>query len=178
MAKQAAQKEAADARKKKKAEVAHQKHKKEKEVARRVKAEERKSDIEAKLESEDPMDVDDMVFSEEEGSREVVVTLAERRDPTAMSTGDEQEATRRAMASAPRKRVASADTVGERAVKRTRSPHPLVASLVPSLPVADVAEQAGRSTEQTGTCASPGPTTARDSQQGVARGAYWRPRIA
>ena len=39
VAKQAAQKEAADSRKKKKAEVAHRKHKKEKEVARRVKAE-------------------------------------------------------------------------------------------------------------------------------------------
>ena len=92
MAKQAAQKEAVDARKKK-AEVAHRKHNKEKEVARRVKARERKSDIEAELESEDPTDVDDMVFSEEEGSWEVVVTSAERRDPAAMSAGDEQEAT-------------------------------------------------------------------------------------
>ena len=70
MAKQAAQKEATDAKKKKKAEVAHWNHKKEKEVARRVKAGERKSDVEAELELEDPTDVDEMVFSEEEGSRE------------------------------------------------------------------------------------------------------------
>ena len=42
----------ADARKKKKkAEVAHQKYKKEKEVAQRVKAGERKSDVESELES-------------------------------------------------------------------------------------------------------------------------------
>jgi len=60
-----ARKEVADARKKKKAEVAQRKYKKEKEVAWRVKAGERKSDVESKLESEDPMDVDDMVFSDE-----------------------------------------------------------------------------------------------------------------
>ena len=48
--------------------MAHRKYKKEKEVARCMKAEERKSDIESELESEDPMDVDDMVFSEEEES--------------------------------------------------------------------------------------------------------------
>ena len=59
-----------DARNKKKAEVAHQKYKKEKEVARRMKDRERKSDVE----SEDPTDVDDMVFFEEEESQEVVVT--------------------------------------------------------------------------------------------------------
>ena len=90
MAKQAAQKEAADVRKMKKAEVAHQKYK-EKEVARHMEAGERKIDIESELESEDPTDVDDMVFSEEKESQEVVVTSAERRDPTATSAGDEQD---------------------------------------------------------------------------------------
>ena len=54
-----------------------------------MKARERKSDVESELELEDPMDVDDMVFSEEEESREVIVTSAERHDPTAMSAGDE-----------------------------------------------------------------------------------------
>ena len=68
MAWQAAQKEVADTRKKKKAELAHRKYKKEKQVARRVKAWERKSDVESELESEDTTDVDDMVFSEEEES--------------------------------------------------------------------------------------------------------------
>ena len=62
VAQQSTEKEAADARKKKKAEVAHRKYKKEKEIARRVKAGESKSDVESKLELEDPTDVDDMVF--------------------------------------------------------------------------------------------------------------------
>ena len=130
MARQAAQKEAADTRKKKKAEVVHWKSKNEKEVARCMKARERKSDIESELESEDPTDVDDMVFFEEEESREVVVTSAEHHDPTATSASDEQEATRHVVVPAPRKRVVSADTVGEREAKRTRSPRPLAASPV------------------------------------------------
>ena len=132
MARQAAQKEAADARKKKKAEVAHRKYKKKKEVARRVKARERKSDAESELESEDPMDVDDMVFSEEEESREVVVTSVERHDPTATSAGDEQEAARRTVVPMPRKHAVSTDTIVEWEAKRTRSPRPLVASSVPT----------------------------------------------
>ena len=49
-----------------------------------------------------------------------------------------------------------------------RSPRPLVASPVLSLPAADMAEQAGRSEEWTGTCASVVPMTARDSQPRVA----------
>ena len=40
--------------------------------------------------------MDDMVFFEEEESQEVAVTLVERRDPMAMSAGDEQEAEKRA----------------------------------------------------------------------------------
>ena len=68
MARQATQKEAVDARKKKKAEVAQRKYKKEKEIAQRMKAKESKSDVELELESEDPTEVDDMVFSEEEES--------------------------------------------------------------------------------------------------------------
>ena len=88
MARQATQKEAADARKKKKAEVPHRKYKK-KEIARRVKAGENKSDVESELELKDPTDVDDMVFSKEEESREVIVTSTEHHDPTAMFAGDE-----------------------------------------------------------------------------------------
>ena len=61
------------------------------------------------------MNVDDMVFSEEEESREVVVTSAEPRDPVATFAGDEQEAAWCAVASTPRKRAASADVIGERA---------------------------------------------------------------
>ena len=85
MARQATQKEARNVRKKKRAVVAHRNYKKVKEVARRVKAGERKSDAESELESEDPTDVDDMVFSEEEESPKVVLTSAERRDAAATS---------------------------------------------------------------------------------------------
>ena len=54
-----------------------------------MKAGEHRSNIESELALEDPTDVDDMVFSEEEESWEVVVTSAEHRDPVAMSAGDE-----------------------------------------------------------------------------------------
>ena len=94
MAWQAAQKEAADARKKRTKEV-RRKQEKEQEITRRVKAGERRSDVESELQSEDPTDVDDMVFSKEEESREVVVTSAEHRDPTVTSAGDERGAKRR-----------------------------------------------------------------------------------
>ena len=108
-----------------------------------MKARECRSDIESELTLEDPMDVDDMVFSEEEESREVVVTSAERGGPAAMSVGDEQEAERHTVVPVPRKRAAREDIVGERAAKRTRSPRPSVASPVSSPPAMDVAEQAG-----------------------------------
>ena len=129
-----------------------------------MKAEERRSDVESELASEDPTDVDDMVFSEEE-SREVVVTLAERHDPAAMSTSDEQEMKRHAVVPLPRKRAASADAVGEREAKRTRSPRPSVVSLVSSPPTADAAEQARWSEELASTRVSPGPAPVRDSQR-------------
>ena len=89
-----------------------------------MRAEERRSDVESELASDDPTDVDDMVFSDEEESQEVVMTSAGRHGPAMPSSGDEQEATRRAVVPASRKRTASADIVGERAVKRTRSPRP------------------------------------------------------
>ena len=58
-----------------------------------MRAGERASDVESELTSDDPTDLDDMVFSDEEESREVVVTSAEWRNPVATSTGEEQEAT-------------------------------------------------------------------------------------
>ena len=137
-------------------------------VARCVKARECRSDVESELASEDPTNVDDMVFSKEEESWEVVVTSKEHHDPTAMSAGDEQEAERRAVVPMPRKRAASVDAIGEWEAKQTRSPCPLVASLVSSTPAADAAEQAGRSEEWTGTCVSRGPVPTHDSQPGEA----------
>ena len=91
-----------------------------------------RSDVESELASDDPTDLDDMVFSDEEESREVVVTSTERRDPAATSAGEEQEAARRAEVPTSRKRAASADAVGGRAAKWTRSPRPSVVSPVPS----------------------------------------------
>ena len=50
-----------------------------------MKARERRSDIELDLQSEDPTDVDDMVFSKEGESREAIVTSAVRHGPAVMS---------------------------------------------------------------------------------------------
>ena len=117
-----------DAKKKKKADEAQRKYEK-KEIARRVKAMENRSNVESELESEDPKGVgDDMIFSEEEESREVIATSAERRDPVAASAAGEQEVERRSDVPMPRKRAASADAVGEREAKR---PFGGVAGLVP-----------------------------------------------
>ena len=53
-----------------------------------MRAGERRSDVESELASDDPMDLDDMVFSDEE-SQGVAVTSAEHRDPVATSAGEE-----------------------------------------------------------------------------------------
>ena len=144
--------------------MARRKYEKEKEIARRVKAGENKSDVESELESEDPTEVDDMIFSEEEESQEVVVTFAERHDHAAVSAGGEQEAERRSDVPMLRKRAVSVDATGEREAKQTRSPCPLVASPVSSPPAAGVAEQARWSEERACTHASPGPAPTCDSQ--------------
>ena len=59
-----------------------------------MRAGERRSDVESELASDDPTELDDMVFSDEEESREVVVTSVERCGPTTMSAGGEQDAAR------------------------------------------------------------------------------------
>ena len=122
-------------------------YEKEKEIARHMKAGENKSDVESELESEDPTEVDDMVFSEKEEIWAVVVTSAGRREPVATLAGNEQEAKRRVVVPMLRKRAASADVAGEREAKRMWSLHPLVASLVSSPPTAGAAEQARWSAE-------------------------------
>ena len=57
MARQAALKEAAVTKKKKRAEKAWRRHEKEKEIARPVRAGENQSDMEAKVESEEPTEM-------------------------------------------------------------------------------------------------------------------------
>ena len=89
MAQQATQKDVAVARKKKRAREVRRKQEKEQEVARRVTAGERRSDVESELASNDPTDLDEMVFSDEEEGREVVVTSAVCHDPAATSIGEE-----------------------------------------------------------------------------------------
>ena len=128
-----------------------------------MKARERKSDIDFELESEDPTDLDDMVFSEEEESREVVVTSVEHRDPTATSAGEEEEATWHAGVPVLRKRGVSTDTVGGWATKRTWSPCPSVVSPIPSSSMVDATEKNGRSEERTSACTAMGPVPTPDS---------------
>ena len=128
-----------------------------------MRAGECRSDIESELASDDPTGVDDLVFSDEEESQEVVVTSAERHDPTATTVGEEQEAT---AIPALRKCAASMDAIGGRAAKRTRSPRPLAVSPVPSSLMADAVEQAGLSEERTCPCASPGPMPMCDLRPG------------
>ena len=78
-----------------------------------MRAGEHRSDVESELASDDPTDVDDMVFFNGEESQEVIVTSAVRRDPAVTSVGEEQEAARCVEVPTSRKRVASADAVGE-----------------------------------------------------------------
>ena len=129
-----------------------------------MRAGERRSDVESELALDDPMDLDDMVFSDEEESGGVVATSEERRDTTTSSVGDELVVAHRAADPSSRKRAASADVVGERTSKRTRSPHPLTMSPAPSPPMVDMAEQGGRSIEEgTGARSSPAMAMERDS---------------
>ena len=87
---------------------------KKEEVARCIRAEERRSDVESELTSDDPpMDLDNMVFSDEEESWEVVVTSAERCGPTATSAGGEQEVAWHAAVPASRKCAVNVNVVGE-----------------------------------------------------------------
>ena len=128
-------------------------------------ARENRSDIESELESEDPTEVgDDMFFSEEVENQEVIVTSAERRNPTAVSATSGQEVERRGDVPMPRKHAASVDVIGEREAKRTLSPRPSSVTLVSSPPAEDATGQAQRSEEWTCTHVSLGPVLACNSQ--------------
>jgi hypothetical protein len=80
-----------------------------------------------------------MIFSEEEEGQEVIMTLAECRDPTATSVGGEQEVERCGDVPVPRKCAAILDTIGEWEVKQTLSLRPLEASPASSPPAMGVA---------------------------------------
>ena len=124
-----------------------------------MRARENMSDVE----SEDPTKVgNDMIFSEEEESQEVIVTSVEPHDPMAMSAGGEQEAERHSDVPTPRKDATSSDAIGERQAKRTRLPCPSEASSALPPPTPGMAVQAGRSEERVRTPTSSGPAPARD----------------
>ena len=98
-----------------------------------MRADKNRSDVKAELELEEPMELGgDASTSEDEGSRSIITTLVECREPTAMSAGGGREVERRGDIPASRKRAASSDAVGEREAKRTRSLCPSKAS--PALP--------------------------------------------
>ena len=123
-------KEATDAKKKKRAEKARRRHENEKEIARRVWAGENRSDVEAELESEEPMEMGgDASTSNDEGDRGVITTSVERRELAAASAGGGRDAERRGDVPALRKRTVSLDAAVEREAKRSRSPRTLGSSL-------------------------------------------------
>ena len=114
MARQAALKEAADRKKKKRTKKAQRLHQKEKEIARRVRGDENRSDVEAELESEEPTEMGgDASTSKDDGDRGVIVTLVEHRAPTAASASGGRDAERRDNVPMSRKHAANSDTTAE-----------------------------------------------------------------
>ena len=133
-------KEAAEAKKKKRAEKAWRRHDNEKEIAPRVRDGENRSDVEVELESEEPMEMGgDTSTSEDDGDRGVMATSVERCAPTAASTSCGWDAKRRSDVPASRKRAASSDAAAKREAKWTRSPRPSKASLASPPPAPIVA---------------------------------------
>ena len=91
---------------------------------------ENRSDVEAELESEEPMEMGgDASTSEDDKDRGVVATTVERRAPVATSVSGGRDAERCSDVPASRKHATSSDAAVEREAKRARSPHPLEASL-------------------------------------------------
>ena len=100
------------------------------------------------LESEEPMKMcGDASSSEDEGGRDIIVTLVECHEPMATSAASGREVERRGDVPAPRKHVMSLDAVNEREAKWTRSPRSSEASPALSPPTPSVAGQARRSEE-------------------------------
>jgi len=166
---QATLKEAAVAKKKKRAEKAQRRQEKEKEIARWVRAGENRSNVEAELESEEPMEMGgDTGSSEEEGDRGVVATSVESHEPAVVSTSGGRDAEWHSDVPISRKHAASSDTAVEQEAKQARSPRPLEASLASPPTALSVAGHAGRSKELARTPASLGSVHARDPQWGDA----------
>ena len=100
------------------------------------------------LESEDPTEMgDDVISSEEEGGREVIVTSVERCEPMAASAHGGREVERCGDVLTPRKHAVSSDAVDEWEAKRTWSSCPSEASPALSPPAPGMAGQARRSEE-------------------------------
>ena len=116
---QATLKEAAVAKKKKRAEKAQRRQAKEKEIARRVRASENRSDMDADLELEEPIEMGgNTSTSKDDGDRGVIMTLVERCMPAADPIGGGQDTERRNDIPTSWKRAASSNTAVERDAKR------------------------------------------------------------
>ena len=116
-ARQASLKEAAVAKKKKRAEKAQRRHEKEKEkeIGRQVRAGESQSVMEAELESEEPTEMGgDASTSKDDGARGIVATLVERHAPAATLVSDGWDTERRGDVPMSRKHAASSDAAVRR----------------------------------------------------------------
>ena len=103
-----------------------------------------RSDVEAELESEEPMEMGgDASASKDDGDRGAIVTSGEHREPaaTSVSCGHDMETCGDVPES--RKCAASEDTAVEQEAKRARSPCPLEALLALHPHAPSVVEHAG-----------------------------------
>ena len=144
-AQQATQREALLA-KKKEGKKARRRFEKEKEISRWVRGGESRSDMEAELESEEPMEMGgNASASEDEGDRGAVMTSMEHHEPTTASVGDGCDTKMRYDVPKSRKHATSEDTAVEQEAKRARSLCPSEASLAPHPLAPSVVEHASQS---------------------------------
>ena len=115
-------------KKKKRAEKAQRKHGKETKIAQRMRARENRSDMEAELKSEEPMELCGDASSSEDGDRDIIVTSSEGRESAAMSASGERDVGRYGDVPPSKKRAASSNAASEQEVKRPWSPWPSEAS--------------------------------------------------
>jgi len=88
-----------------------------------------RSDVEAELESEEPMEMGgNASFSRDGGGWDFIATLVEHYEPMAISASGGRDVERHGDAPTSRKCAASSDTTVEPEAKRTRSSWPLEAS--------------------------------------------------
>ena len=106
---------------------------------------ESRSDVEAELESEEPMEMgDDMSASKDEGDRGAAMTLVECGEPMATPIDGGHGTEMRGDVPGSRKRNASGDATVEQVAKWAWSPCPSEAPSASQPPAPSVTERAGR----------------------------------